>query len=258
MFGYCDVLQTLEHYDSISPDYVNLLDEKIDENRIWCQGEHKLPAFDQWVAQAKHFSHNKRGFVRLLDIGCGTGGFLHYARDHGFEVYGFDSSQAQIDYASRDLQNLRKAFHPVEYLEFLGAPDLRFDMVTLWDVLEHIRNPLESLCSIRSILNPNGLLFVSVPNGRAMLWKRKVYTVIGKRDDALWVPWEHAYYYSAKSLPAYLTKAGFTILKIGAVACYPRPISFFELIRRIGFKVTSYLPALSPQIYIWAQTPEKY
>ncbi|MEW6107754.1 MAG: class I SAM-dependent methyltransferase [Nitrospirota bacterium] len=247
------MLQTVEHYEMFSPDYINLADEKINEERIWCQGEHKLPAFKQWSFEVRHLLAKSQKSFLLLDVGCGTGGFLRYAKDRGFDVYGFDSSQAQIDYARKKLPNVRKAVSPIEYLKTLGRTDLRFDIVTLWDVLEHIREPLKFLESVRSVLKPDGLLFVSVPNGRAMLWKQQLYSLFGKKDYSAWVPWEHVFYYSPQSLSTYLMKVGFHVMKTGAVCCYTRPLSLFELIRRMGFKAASYFPSLSPQIYVWSQ-----
>jgi SAM-dependent methyltransferase len=249
----CDLLQTLEHYDAVSPNYLYLSEDKIDEDHLWCQGAHKIPAFQQWWTHARILIKNREQNLRLLDIGCGTGGFLKYARAKGIEVYGFDASAAQVRYAQGELANIRQAASLSEYLESLDSPEIRFDIITLWDVLEHIRNPLEFLLSLRDVLQPDGLLYISVPNGRAMHWKRRIYAMLGQNRDREWAPWEHVFYYSPTSLKSCLKKSGFEPLQGGAVSCYPRPISAFELIRRAGFLIFSWFPSQSPQIYIWAQ-----
>jgi SAM-dependent methyltransferase len=242
-------------YDKVSPSYVDLSQENIDPNRLWCQSTHKFPAFQQWWATCQQLLLQGKGPWSLLDIGCGTGGFLRYAQAQGLGVYGFDASQAQVEYARKDLANVRPATSIPEFLASLDNPGMKFDIVTLWDVLEHIRKPLEFLSSVREILKPGSLLFISVPNGRAMLWKRKIYRLIGQNHDYDWVPWEHVFYYSLNSLVDYLQRSSFEVIQSGAVKCYPRPWSLFELLRRLGFCVFSVLPSQSPQIYAFARKP---
>ena len=130
---------------------------------------------------------------------------------------------------------------------------MQFDLVTLWDVLEHLRSPLEFLSTVKESLKSAGLLYVSVPNGKAMLWKRRIYSLLRKPADYDWLPWEHVYYFSIRSLKNYFVKLGFEVLQTGAVVCYPRPISPFELVRRLGFRALSLVPSQAPQIYVWAR-----
>src|SRR5882724_761170 len=73
----CDLVQTVEHYADVSPDYIDLDDGAINDDRLWCQGAHKLPAFQQWLAAARKLV--KPSDARVLDVGCGTGGFLDFA-----------------------------------------------------------------------------------------------------------------------------------------------------------------------------------
>lgn len=248
----CDVIQTLEHHDSVSPDYVNLDVDKIDAGRIWCQGQHKLRAYHQWWKSARKLMGTIEHNAKVLDIGCGTGGFLRFARDKGFTVFGFDASCAQVEYAKKDFPNVRQAISPTKYLEQINQLDLRFDFVVLWDVLEHIRNPLQFLKEVKFILRPGGFLFASVPNGHAMLLKHHIYSFIHKPFS--FHPWEHVFYYSPSSLAHYLNKSGYDTVRSSTVACYPRPLSVFEAIRRAGFLSLKFIPAFAPQISIWSKT----
>jgi 2-polyprenyl-3-methyl-5-hydroxy-6-metoxy-1,4-benzoquinol methylase len=249
----CDLVQTLGHLDAVSPTYVDLVESDIDKGRLWCQGEHKLPAFRQWrKLMNKYLEPNTSRKANLLDIGCGTGGFLRFAKEYGFEPYGFDASQAQVDYACKELSHVRKAFMPQDYLNDLNRMDLKFQVVTLWDVLEHIRSPLDFLSQLRLILDKKGLLFVSVPNGGAIRWKQWVGHLRGKEPEL--IPWEHVFYYTPRSLRLYLERAGFQLLDVGTVVCYPRPLSPFEIIRRIGFLLIRFAPRWAPQIYAIARS----
>jgi 2-polyprenyl-3-methyl-5-hydroxy-6-metoxy-1,4-benzoquinol methylase len=245
----CDLIQAVEHVASVSPDYIDLDESAVSTDRLWCQGIHKHPAFRQWFALSRKFSA-KPG-MRVLDIGCGTGGFLQFASQCGYQAYGFDASRAQAEHAASEFPSVRCSTSPVAYLRELDQPNLKFDIVTLWDVFEHIRNPLSFLEEIKGVLDRNGVLFLSIPNGGALRWKLPLYRAFRRSPDL--TPWEHVFYYSPRALALCLEKAGFRVLKYGAVACYPRPISVFEICRRLGFTLFRCLPFLAPQIFAVAK-----
>ncbi|MGO9325368.1 MAG: class I SAM-dependent methyltransferase [Terracidiphilus sp.] len=247
----CDLIQTVEHYADLSPDYVDLETSALDQSRLWCQGTHKLPAFKQWLAYASRSATSKHS--TLLDVGCGTGGFLSFASANGFRVYGFDASRAQAEHAMTLYPAVRPASSVRDYLETLDQPRLKFDFITLWDVFEHIRNPVPFLQQLAGALQPGGHLFISVPNGRAIPWKIRVHRALKRPMDL--APWEHVFYHSIQSLEKCIRASSLDPVYFGAVACYPRPLSFFELCRRSGFFMLHAVPNLSPQIFAWARKP---
>ena len=247
----CGMIQTVEHYDSVSPDYADLNTEAVDSARIWGQSTHKQPAFKQWLDLTQTQTKSPPG--RLLDIGCGTGGFLQFAQQHHWQVFGFDASQAQADHSRQHnkLNHVRHATHCHDYLTQLAMPELTFSMVTLWDVLEHIRNPQPFLTEIHNLLEPDGLLFLAIPNGGAFTWKRPLFQLL-KRPLSL-DPWEHVFYYTPATLQHYLPKWGFSIENMGSIVCYPRPWSAFEMVRRTGFYLLNHFPTLAPQLFCLAR-----
>lgn len=248
----CDLVQTAEHYADLSPDYVDLDASAIDESRLWSQGgEHRLAAFDQWLAFVSRLATSKS--PTLLDVGCGTGGFLKFASANGFRVYGFDASKAQADHARAQFPDVRVASSLPDYLETLDHPRMKFDFITLWDVFEHIRNPVSFLRQLSEALEPGGYLFICVPNGGAIPWKIRVHRLLNKPLDL--APWEHVFYHSIRSLWQCIEAASLELIHSGAVACYPRPLSLFELCRRTGFFLLRATPNLSPQIFAWARKP---
>ncbi len=247
----CDLIQTVEHYADLSPDYVDLEASAVDESRLWCQGEHKLPAFRQWLAYASRLAPSNHR--TLLDVGCGTGGFLSFASANGFRVYGFDASRTQAEHAMTLFPGVRHATSLQDYLEILDQPQLKFDFITLWDVFEHIRNPVPFLQQLADALRPGGRLFISVPNGKAIPWKIRIRRALNKSSDL--APWEHVFYHSIQSLQQCVRASSLEPAHHGAVACYPRPLSTFELCRRAGFLVLKTIPNLSPQIFLWARKP---
>jgi 2-polyprenyl-3-methyl-5-hydroxy-6-metoxy-1,4-benzoquinol methylase len=101
-----------------------------------------------------------RGTLRLLDVGCGSGAFLARARERGLDVVGLELSQAAAA-AAREQASARVVIGEPAAL----APALRFDVITLWNVLDHVPDPLRLLGECRQRLAPGGRLFARVPNG---------------------------------------------------------------------------------------------
>lgn len=99
---------------------------------------------------------------RILDVGCASGLFLSQAQKAGWRVVGLEPSEALFQKAEAALKGSGEV-----YCMTLEQADLRpasFDAVTLWDVLEHVADPLAFLRTCCCLLKPSGHLFVNVPN----------------------------------------------------------------------------------------------
>lgn len=99
---------------------------------------------------------------RLLDVGCGGGGFLKRARDAGFAISG-------IDYNGERLAAVRAELGADVFTgsveDFARArPDERFDVITIFEVVEHLDQPGRWLDVIHGLLKPGGLFFIGLPN----------------------------------------------------------------------------------------------
>ena len=104
------------------------------------------------------FKHCKKG--RLLDIGCATGHFPHYVREHSqWEAEGVEPNAEAASFAK---EQFGLQVH-VGYLSNLDLPSHSFDAVTMWDVLEHVPDPHDLLQQIKLILKPDGILLIRVP-----------------------------------------------------------------------------------------------
>ena len=98
----------------------------------------------------------------LLDVGCYTGFFLEQARERGWVARGVEPSKWAADHAATTLG--LEVFHgPVEDYVATGV-ERAFDLVTLWDVLEHLSDPVAVLRGVRSLLRPDGLLAFTTHN----------------------------------------------------------------------------------------------
>lgn len=110
--------------------------------------------------------------TRILDVGCAGGAFPRAAADLGFQVVGVEpSAWLAAEGARRYGLDIRAGT-----LEELALPPASFDVVTLWDVIEHLPRPDLLLTEVRRLLRPDGLLVVNYPDldglvRRVMGWR---------------------------------------------------------------------------------------
>jgi SAM-dependent methyltransferase len=142
--------------------------------------------------------------LRVLDVGCGTGLFLKFARDAGHDVHGIELSESAVTYG-------RQAYGlPIDAgtLESADLPEDSFDVVTMWHVLEHMADPIATLRIVERILKPGGLLLFGVPN-IASLEAR----LFGRRWFSLDAP-RHLIHFSPKHAAYALGHAGLRVERI--------------------------------------------
>lgn len=165
-----------------------------------------------WERRIQHLEKFKRT-GRLLDVGCGEGLFLEVAKRRGWQTAGTEISGFAAEHAAKAAEC--EVFHG----ELPDAPftDGAFDLVTLWHVLEHVRDPLAYLTEARRILAGDGVLVVAVPNLNNILMKA-VYRLFKGKPLRLYEPDEkelHLFHFSSRTVPLCLKKAGFRIVRIG-------------------------------------------
>jgi 2-polyprenyl-3-methyl-5-hydroxy-6-metoxy-1,4-benzoquinol methylase len=102
----------------------------------------------------------KQDRPRLLDIGCAAGNFLEIAGELGFDGEGLELNTHYVEYIKQNRSI--KVFD--KRLEEMNYPESVFDVVTLWDVLEHLPQPFEILREIVRILKPGGVLALTTIN----------------------------------------------------------------------------------------------
>jgi 2-polyprenyl-3-methyl-5-hydroxy-6-metoxy-1,4-benzoquinol methylase len=106
-------------------------------------------------------SHRKK--LRVLDVGAGAGTFLKYMQKRGHTVSGIEMNAELAQRVSSELTAPVFA-GPLEQFEARE----QFDLITLWDVLEHMIDPLESLRKLKSMLTPKGSIVIGVPDFHSM------------------------------------------------------------------------------------------
>src|SRR5215510_13439391 len=136
---------------------------------------------------------------RILDIGCASGLFLRCAQDANWDIAGIEPSEVLYTKACEVLGP--KAEIQCATLQLSYLPYLSFDVVTLWDVLEHVPNPVDFLRLAGCFLKPGGYLFANVPDLDSIQAR-----LLGRKWPLFLA--EHLNYFNSESLQMCGTKAG--------------------------------------------------
>jgi len=124
----------------------------------------------QLQANAQKFNHQVEAFkkhlpiknARVLDIGCGGGLFLSLLKRQGADVIGIELSDSRAQYAATK-HGLEIHKQPIESDFWQKRYANYFDAVTLWDVIEHVNYPFQTLQSAAKVLKKGGLLLIDTP-----------------------------------------------------------------------------------------------
>lgn len=161
---------------------------------------------DQHIKMLRHFRPNLSGLT-VLDIGCSSGIFLDAARKQGMRPYGAELSPETSAFA-RDEFGLE--VHHGNWRD-AGYREESFDVITLFDVIEHLPDPAGELAAIQRLLKPGGLLLQSTPDIDG-LFPRASYALASALD--YWPhpePPHHLFQFSQKTLSAMVAKAGYSV-----------------------------------------------
>jgi len=182
--------EALEHeYDQLSADYF------LDERRLAL--DEYTERHDREVGLLQRVG--ARG--RLLDVGCATGSFMMAARRIGFtDIHGVDVAAASVAVAQR------RGFDAVagDFSAHMFAPG-RFDVVSMWNTLEHLPDPFIFATEAWRVLAPGGYLVVSMPNCNSL-------SVALLRRRYRYIALEHLNYFTPATLRTLLTRTGFRVV----------------------------------------------
>jgi SAM-dependent methyltransferase len=212
-----------QHYP---PEYESYADNSGNLDLPWLLKK----AYTYGISKRRKIVTRSKKTGRILDVGCATGSFLLGMKEiHSWEVFGVEISPHAANIAR--MNGLEVFTGTLEEANFSAAS---FDAVTLWDVLEHLHDPISSLGEIYRILKPEGTLVVRVPNGasRDARWFGKT-----------WAGWDaprHLYVFTISTLETILKANGFRIsqmsCEIGGYPTFVLSVRFWLYHRNISLK----------------------
>ncbi|MBW2991798.1 class I SAM-dependent methyltransferase [Candidatus Woesearchaeota archaeon] len=182
-------------------DDIHVSDENKLKNYYESIEDERKPDYLRKIDIIKKIKGDKK--LKLLDVGCGDLSFLRLAKQHDFDVYGTEV----IDWP----KDIAKKYKIPLYIGTLDKIDFKnnsFDIVYANHVFEHLTDPSSILKRCYSILKPQGLIMIDVPNYNALSIR------LGIDDFHNNLPPGHLNYFTPKILKKYLLKKGFKDITI--------------------------------------------
>ena len=152
--NYLDPVSSIEphvHSEALTPDVAGYIEKSLQSN------DRRFRNQVDFVRKLR-----KPEGLKVLDVGCGGGLFLSLLEREGADVWGIDLDDARVEYA-RTKHNLTVHKVPIEDAFWQSGFREAFDLVTFWDVIEHVNFPLATLRAAANLLNPDGLLLLDTP-----------------------------------------------------------------------------------------------
>ncbi len=143
---------------------------------------------------------NRNSMTSILDIGAGTGEFLEYCKYNKYDVTGTEPSSTARRIA------MQKGIHLLESIHEIT--DRKFDVITMWHVLEHVPNLFECLDQLKQILKQRGKLIIAVPNFKS--YDAEYYKEYWAAYD---VP-RHLWHFSQKSIHTLFESIEMKVVKV--------------------------------------------
>jgi SAM-dependent methyltransferase len=179
------------------------------------------------AADRKKFVEQYVSGGTVLDVGCAAGFFLE-GLGPKWDRYGCEPCE-EIATIAREKFGDRISCVPFEQYQ----PEAQFDVITLWDSLEHVVDPNAVLAKAATLLKEDGFLFVGTPDaGSPAAW------LLGRRWY-YYVPPAHLFFFSRRTLPLMLNKHGFAVLRLKFTSTY---VSLAEVLINLSYVIGAKWP----------------
>lgn len=140
---------------------------------------------------------------KLLDVGCAFGYFVELALHRGYDAYGFDPSTFAAKKASLLVGKKRIQ---VGTINEIGYPKASFDVITMFDVFEHLQDPLNDMKKLQSLLKPDGVILIATGDTRSLAAR------VMRRRWTFFIPPQHIFFFHRGNVHVLLRKAGLSPL----------------------------------------------
>ena len=170
---------------------------------------------------------------KALDIGCAYGPFLYAMKDQ-YSCYGIDISEDAVEYVKKELgiKAIAGDFSLPDFtFDFSGEKDsLKFDIITMWYVIEHFKNPKEVIEKVKKLINKSGIFAFSTPNLSG------ISGIYNKNKFLESSPSDHYTIWNISSAKHILSKFDFKVVKVRSTGHHPERFPLI-LQKILGFKI---------------------
>lgn len=172
-----------------------------DGNRNWFEKIYQLVKKHTIKKKWELLKKNQlKDSLKVLDVGCGTGEFLKYGKDYGQTVYGVEPDESARKLCATKGIRVSAALDQID--------DSGFDVITLWHVLEHVKDPHSYFELFKEKLSSNGMLVIAVPNFRSY---------DAQHYKEYWAAWDvprHLWHFSKTAMKKMGSQHGFNLMHI--------------------------------------------
>ena len=212
---------------------------------------------DSYLRRCREYFGNATKNLRLLDIGSGSGALIGRAQKQGFVCEGIEICEALAELSR---QTLGCPIH-CGFIGELDLPPGRFDVITMYDLIEHVQDPMEEVLHAHRLLARGGILFILTPNNAALMRRiaRLAYEctlhAFQKPMRALYYG-HHLSYFTAQSLSGVVLKAGLRVLALETRNQEMSRLTLSSLEKlgvRLVFGLADRFPSTRCKLVLWAQ-----
>lgn len=168
----------------------------------------------------------------LIDVGAAYGDFASMARDRGYQVFGVEIARHPCS-----VMEAKSIAHYCGSLEDAPFAADSVDLITFWDVLEHLPDPSSTLMAARRILRAGGLLVATVPNRRFQSFLIAAERLVGRDGTARREIPSHLNHFSAPAIRRALENSAFKVLDIQPAFPTPLQPRFTNILKSALYRV---------------------
>lgn len=193
-------------------DYAKFLEKQYSKG--YFTGESSLKSYTDYGKDRKNIFKNMTWYIdeikkykksgKYLDVGCAYGYAMEVADNRGFDVYGIDPSDYAVSQAKKKFP--KRAW--VTYLSDMKFADNSFDVISLFDVFEHLQDPKKDLQKLKKVLKKDGLLVIATGD-TSSFWAK-----LSGRSWTFFNPPQHIFYFNKTTAQKILKESGFDVITV--------------------------------------------
>lgn len=210
----------INHLDSLSPELQGDAVQQLDQAAFnYIEG--RLTASEKQLRENLSFVQRHLSLTggHCLDVGAGSGLFLHLLAEEGAFVHGIEPQLVFREFSKRKFAK-ELAAETIDSGHWQNDHENFFDVVTLWDVIEHVNFPVETLRCAYNIMKPGGWLFLDTPRRDALSYRISewAYRLSGGSKTFLLesiyspLPFRHKHIFTLGQLNRLMDKLGFSVV----------------------------------------------